>query len=602
MPIPYKMEIFSPEFDFRGGVAISDPEISFDYLSLDKISLTVPAISAEKGDYVHITNYMGGIVFQGIAADVSSDKYTTTISISPLLSILDVKAHFNRDDLSTVSLESFIADIITGLYIANDDDLQNITGLSVVVNSNTYSTTIGLENNVAELYTIITSALSAYGIVVSAEIDPQAKTFNISIGMVEDSVVIEADLKNVIERNFVIGDSYGAVNKITFINQDDETQQVTYYLHTDGTVSTNDEDRVTPVFASIEYIGGSKFGEDAANRAIKTLSPQQYNNLIELTYAINDKIINLETIAIGTQAYIKKGSSIYRSVYTGYEKIAETIKLVFGIVRVDLTKKLILDKRSRGNSLSIASSGGGEAGFSGWIPVTGAVSYNSVDDPTGVINVPSGHGIEEGNRLKLYNNGNVIYGIVTATTTTTITFLHEIDPTDNLALHLIATGDITEVYYSRDPAPQGFPVSPGKWEIVVTSASNQQVSSPTTSYKQAGNLQISVPIGEWELSMKGVSGVTLNTSGDVGCKFALSSSDISSTHSDLHGFSYFAAFGTSGLRQYFPPFYVRSMRPVKLTTKTTFYAVMAGFQTAPANLGMRGDYSPTYIKAQCAYL
>lgn len=246
------------------------------------------------------------------------------------------------------------------------------------------------------------------------------------------------------------------------------------------------------------------------------------------------------------------------------------------------------------------SSGGG-ASPDGWIALSGTATYNSVDDPTGVINVPSGHGIEVGNRLKLTNAGNTIYGIVTAVTSTTVTFLHEINPSTNQALNLLTNSAITDVYYSRGKVPSGFPADPRKWTIVVSSSSNQQVPSPSAwSYKQAGSLQITVPIGTWRLSMKGVSGVTLNTSGDVGCYFALSKSLTSVSDTDLHGFSYFAAMGTSGLRQYFPPFYIEAVKT--LASKTTFYAIMAGFVTEPANLGMRGDYSPTHIKAECAYL
>lgn len=236
----------------------------------------------------------------------------------------------------------------------------------------------------------------------------------------------------------------------------------------------------------------------------------------------------------------------------------------------------------------------------GWIPLNGVATFNSIDNPTGVINVPSGHGIEVGNRLKLTNAGNTIYGIVTAVTSTTVTFLHELNSTTNLALNLLADSAITDVYISRHKTPSGFPANPRNWTITVSSASTQQVSSPSTSYQQAGSLQITVPIGAWKISMKGVSGVTLNTSGDVGCRFALSTSLTGVSDTDLHGFSYFAAMGTSGLRQHFPPFYIEAVKTV--TSKTTFYVIMAGFVSAPANLGMRGDHSPTHIKAECAYL
>ena len=360
MQTAYKLEVFGQDIVFKDKAVLGSPEINFDYLTLESSKITVKKINVAKGDYIHITNFSGDVVYQGIVKDAGGDKDTSEINVAPLLSIFDVKASFDRTDLETVSLEAFIASIITDLYIDNDDDLQNITGLSVEVLSNTYGATIGLEKNIEELYTIITSALMAYGIIVTPVLYPQTKELKVTIGTATATAIkIEADLDNVTERKFVIGDGYGAVNKFTLINQDDESQQITFYLHMDGTVSTADTDRVTPVFASFEYIGSNDFETNSESRAVKTLSPQQYNNLIELQYSIGDKLIKASSVAIGTPANIISGGNTYRSILTGFDKFGDAIRLVFGIVRIDIHKKLILEKRS-GAAVTVSGTGSGD--------------------------------------------------------------------------------------------------------------------------------------------------------------------------------------------------------------------------------------------------
>jgi hypothetical protein len=177
--------------------------------------------------------------------------------------------------------------------------------------------------------------------------DPQEQEISVSIQKASSTAtVIEAGIRNVLDKNLVIGDRSGAVNKLTLINQDDEEERVTYYLHTDGTVNTTNSSRVSPVFASTEYVNGSDFAANAEKRAVEALTPQQFNNLIELTFRRDDQIIDVATMAIGTMASIIDDGNVYKSILTGYAKSEDLVTLVFGIVRADLTKKLIIERRA----------------------------------------------------------------------------------------------------------------------------------------------------------------------------------------------------------------------------------------------------------------
>lgn len=346
MPQPYKIEIFARDYTFRDVGILGSPVISFDYLTLEKTTVQLKKITAKKGDFASITSFDGHVVYQGIVDDIVTDK-TVKLTLKPLLTLLDVTVDYDRTVLQTKSLEFFLSYVIKRTYGSNSDTLQNITGLNTVITSSTENTALNVKSNVHELYDIISKSLTVYGVSVSAELKPQSKQLIFTIGRAGgDPFVIESDVKNCIEKTITIGDSYGNINKSVYINKNDETQTATYYLHTDGTVGTNNADRITPVFFTTEYIEtDSDFAAEAQKRAIESLTPQKYNNQIELTYLRGDRLIEPEKMQIGKMVSIISGGNQYSSILTGFEKTETTVKLMFGVVRQELTKKLIIERR-----------------------------------------------------------------------------------------------------------------------------------------------------------------------------------------------------------------------------------------------------------------
>src|SRR5574344_1945288 len=141
----------------------------------------------------------------------------------------------------------------------------------------------------------------------------------------------------------------------------------------------------------------------------------------------------------------------------------------------------------------------------GWISADETWTYSSVDDPTGVITIVGDKTgkYSLGMRIKFTNNSNVIYGIITkisySSPNTTLTFLHEINPSNSLALHLMANSAITNNYYSNMKAPFGFPMESNKWSVTYYSAVSSLQATPTLNvwYNKGGN--ISIPIGAWRI-------------------------------------------------------------------------------------------------------
>ena len=322
----YKAEFFKRDFTLRAAVGIQSPELVFDYLTTEKTEITLPgAVKIARGDWAHVTDINGAVIYQGVVMDTETDK-TTTVNVAPLMSIFDVTTEINRANIGK-DLEQFIADTIRAAFVENADDYQNVQGLRVQAGTHTKGATLNIKSDVHDLMDIIVRALTVYNVAVTVELRPQEKAIAATVAKVSSAGrVIEADLPNVIEKNVYLMDTYGSLNKATYINKDDPAQRAIYYLDGEtGEPTETPKSRITPVFFKVEY----------------------FDNLIEITVHDGDKLIPPEKIRIGEIVTIKANGQSWQSVLTGYEKTQNTHKFVFGYVRVDLDKILRIERRAR---------------------------------------------------------------------------------------------------------------------------------------------------------------------------------------------------------------------------------------------------------------
>jgi len=239
--------------------------------------------------------------------------------------------------------------------------------------------------------------------------------------------------------------------------------------------------------------------------------------------------------------------------------------------------------------------------LTGWNPDTETWVYHSVDDPTGYIKIEDkdvSANYSVGYRIMFTNGGNVIKGIITAITysdpDTIITFLHEIDPTDSQALHLLTNSAITENYYSPHKAPLGFPMSPAKWSVETTSTSTASNGATSNVWYNLSSLSISVPIGVWNTSYKASVQVVGATTGYQNSNVALSTSN--NSVSDSKWRTFFFAHSTANT-----VFTHTLERLLTTTSKTTYYLIEMVDQNA-TSIGLLGSTGDIIITAVCAYL
>lgn len=146
--------------------------------------------------------------------------------------------------------------------------------------------------------------------------------------------------------------------------------------------SVKKKKRIVPVFVrhiSIEQPSDMSYADwyiEALTQSVEILTPEQYDQEIQLTYHINDKIVEPLDMSIGTVTTIHYKGETYTSIYAEKKLKGNLITLVFGAVRTDLTKKLS-NKTGGGTTSSggyTGSSGGGGGGE------TGTTNYNKLSN------------------------------------------------------------------------------------------------------------------------------------------------------------------------------------------------------------------------------
>lgn len=352
--LPYNIEIFGRDYSFKQNYVLDDIDYKFDYMSITENSVIIPYNSSvKKGDYIRLKN--DERTFYGIITTISVDQSIegfTNIGYKPLISLFDVQMVINIIQQGVNSVESFLASYITSYFVNNSDSSQNISGLIVNPVSSTSPWTFYLvednesgDNTIVNFMDLIRLALTKYEVVVNFVPDFGNHTITCNIGTSSiGSFIIEADLPNVYDKNIIFNQNKSDVNKLVVLDTaSDYSSKEIYYLHNDDTYDQTDSDRVLPVIYSIQTTaasGGKTFADAALELANKQFGNEnKANNLIELWINKNDTMVSPTDMEVGQWVTIIANGTSYLSLFTGYE-IGEKMKLIFGTIRLDLTKIL----------------------------------------------------------------------------------------------------------------------------------------------------------------------------------------------------------------------------------------------------------------------
>lgn len=336
----YNVEIFNG-FQYRCSAQVPEVEYKEDYMSPEKnkIQSKQSALYAQEGDYIHA--WSNDMDAWGIVTEFEGNKEKRQITYENFLTKFDTDIFCDSSALDSTTIENFMADIIRSNYIENSDALQNIEGLEVEVLTGTMGV-LEIEKDICNLLEdIIIPAFSTHQIVVNPVWNIQKKKITLQIARCQENTrTIEADLPNILAKNIVLRKTKDKVNKVLVVNEEDPSETVTVYRTAGGTITTEDTDRISPVvFTTLQTKASSKktFSEVALEKAESKLKKAEYENLIELEVLPDDALVKPSELKLGQLVNVISDGVSYSSILTGRE-IDETELLVFGTVRLDLTK------------------------------------------------------------------------------------------------------------------------------------------------------------------------------------------------------------------------------------------------------------------------
>lgn len=362
----YRAEFFSYDVQYKDFALFDDDtELSLDYIAWDASQIKIPGkrLAVIKGDLVHITRD-GKTAFDGYVNNVSyPSKNVTQVDVLPLLCSLRFGKVYAAGALSgdialdlywwvhdrlSDGIDNYFAEttnypVDPFLKIQSEFDLPPIDADRRFGKSDQVASYSFLE--------MATYALTAYRAVPKLYLElTQPLRVHYGVDINADEITLESDLDNVIERSITLGNSYGSINKVVIYKQlDTGSYAIAYYLHPDGSVDDNQglypEDRIKPIVSTQESIDDSDdWADKALQRAKDIMLPKAYDNEISLTYKSDDALVNPTEIKIGTLATIYAEGVAYQSILTGKVLQNNLIKLIFGSVRVDLTKQLLMER------------------------------------------------------------------------------------------------------------------------------------------------------------------------------------------------------------------------------------------------------------------
>ena len=369
----YRIEVFDPSMNYVSVCyADDDQTISLDYLAYDPFQVSLQIIDIKKGYLCHITDDDDNFVADCVVSDVKPDKARQEISLRPLQALFDTEVFYSP----ITDAITWIANTLTEYYVNTSDALQKMPlRVTYTPGSRNFPLTGGYNyNSTTNILSVIASAFSTWDVVTDIKLDLNNKQIVVNVFEQTETQTVECDLENVISAQITFGDSYGSTNKLTIHKTvpDGNTitgiESITYYLHTDGTINTTDEDRVSPVFFGVGYLEQKEdmteeeWIAETETIAKEKLTPASFDNEVVMEVWADDKIVNPKQMALGTNTTLYIKGIPYYSILTGITINGAVYTLTFGAVRTELTKKLSIERRASGSNTSASSGSGGGGG------------------------------------------------------------------------------------------------------------------------------------------------------------------------------------------------------------------------------------------------
>lgn len=350
----YNVDFFDRSMNYVHHDTVDSPEIDMDYLSPDSSSFVVQQTNniPAKGliYFEEIPDFLG------VVETVEQGTGETTVTFKPFITVFDQAVLFRTNtQKSSQSLEDTIGQLINAYWGTGTGDSEQSMPIEVVTDTQTNNWTLNISPDVSgktycicNFYSaILIQALTKYRVAINAKANPNLKKITITISVSPNVKVIEANMSGVNVDAFTVGQLNSDVNKLEIWNENSYSTGSTglryYYLHTDGTYDNDGtKNRIKPVKLEVISVSastsGNAFKNAADEQADQRFGDLQWTNYIELSVLKENKTIDPESLEIGQKTCIFYNKKYYDTILTG-KKIGDMITLMFGKLRLDLSKK-----------------------------------------------------------------------------------------------------------------------------------------------------------------------------------------------------------------------------------------------------------------------
>lgn len=320
-------DVFDENFTSKGfGVYADSADINNDYIIENKSSMTLNKRNLQIAENDFLVNRGNKEIWRvvNVSEYINLQLYTG-------FDVINFPIYLASATMVSSDIENSIGDYISDYWNSNSDPLIDVP-IAIVTTSTTDGSLTFLGQTELDLRDVAEATFSKYNMTIDLLFNGTGITVTIGV----NSNALTFNLTHPSVNNFTIDVSDISYNKLTLYDVDN-TLEETYYLLTDNTVTTdeNDTNRVTPVYAEIMEVSASDFNSDTAEQS---LQGQLSNNEITVTAQPDTAWSELE---MGDSVTLIYEDLIIASQMTGYETTdGQSLKYKFGIARNRLTDKL----------------------------------------------------------------------------------------------------------------------------------------------------------------------------------------------------------------------------------------------------------------------
>lgn len=339
---------------------INEINYAYDYFKSDKNIIEIPydervqeqmclRISDSLNASFELTGYITGIeVEKGMMKVTYTDLVSAFTDINVAFNVEKQNAPVTTDDSY---LEYYLGMKVEQVYNEQGwfvgDLMRNLDITPTTREVNPFNFNIKPDNEGSKLAVIgfkdvlINRSASEYDVWFRTHFETSPY---ISIGKVNSEVqYLETNAPFVISSIVKFENNKEGTSVLSVYNADetDENMFLTFYLHEDGTINQNhDETVVKPLIYAetvIKLNEGEVFSDKALEEAKSKMNVEHGNNYVEIEVPFDT--MDLAMWEIGQKVKIYHEGMEINSVLTG-KKIDKTLTLIFGTIRLELTKRL----------------------------------------------------------------------------------------------------------------------------------------------------------------------------------------------------------------------------------------------------------------------